>query len=86
MLRKVVFSSCKAALAAKNKVNYCGGIPFDPSTFIPGPTHLEVPNRVRVSLMSLNRLIKIIYQKHVVALHLSWHKILFKYAKAFLKG
>ena len=36
--------------------------------------------------MSLNHLIKIIYQKQVVELHFSWHKILFKYAEAFLKG
>ena len=51
-----------------------------------GPTRLAGPNRVRVALMSLNHLIKIIYQKHVVVLHFSWHKILFKYEKAFLKG
>ena len=46
-------------------------------------TRLVGSNRVRVTLISLNHLIKIIYQKHAVALHFSWHKILFKYVKRF---
>ena len=51
-----------------------------------GPTRLTGPNRVWDALIPLYHFIKIIYQKHMEALHFSWHKSPFKYAEEFLKG
>ena len=51
-----------------------------------GSTRLTGPNRIQDALIPLYHFIKIIYQKHVEALHFSWHKSHFKYAEAFLKG